>query len=192
MNPSLITPPSVEPLSLSEVKLHLRVDLAEDDAKLLALISAARQYAEQECQRSLITQQWRLVLDCFPGCCAAVQLDRNPVQSVESIQYLDTGAVWQTMPSTDWVTELQSEPARITPVFGKIWPISLPQIGAVKINFTAGYGNATDVPQGIKAWMLIRIADLYENRQSEEVSRGNQIKWSYIDRLLDPYRVVTL
>ena len=45
----------------------------------------------------------------------AILLDRPPVQSVESIQYQDMAGAWQTMPSTDYVAELQSAPARITP-----------------------------------------------------------------------------
>jgi len=42
----LVTPPVDEPVTLAEAKLHLRVDFDEDDALILALISAARQAAE--------------------------------------------------------------------------------------------------------------------------------------------------
>ncbi|HND40602.1 MAG TPA: head-tail connector protein, partial [Accumulibacter sp.] len=121
--------PASEPISLSEAKAHLRVDISDDDALITALITAARQFAETECTRALITQQWQLVLDAFPGPSLlgvpygvpysipghAILLDRPPVQSVESIQYQDMAGDWQTMPSTDYVAELQSAPARITP-----------------------------------------------------------------------------
>ena len=199
--------PASEPISLSEAKAHLRVDISDDDTLITALITAARQFAETECTRALITQQWQLVLDAFPGPSLlgvpygvpysipghAILLDRPPVQSVESIQYQDMAGDWQTMPSTDYVAELQSAPARITPGFRKIWPITLPQIGSVKVNFTAGYGNAAAVPQGIKAWMLIRIATLYENREEVAImNRGKLEPLPYVDRLLDAYRVPML
>lgn len=201
-----IVPPATEPLTLAEAKAHLRVDVdvTDDDALITALIVAARQYAESETGRSLITQSWRLVLDGFP--CGfgpgmsgpftsllptnAILLDQNPVQSITSIQYQDMGGAWQTLDSTEWVAELQSAPARITPVFGKIWPITLPQIGCVKVDFVAGYGDAAAVPQGIKAWMLIRLATLYENREEVAImSQGKLEPLPYVDRLLDAYRV---
>lgn len=202
-----ISPPATEPITLAEAKAHLRVDLTDDDALITALIVAARQYAESETGRSLITQSWRLVLDGFhggrgPGTAGpipsllpgnAILLDQAPVQSITSIQYLDTGGVWQTLPESEWVAELQSAPARITPAFGKTWPAALPQIGSVKVEFVAGYGEAAAVPQGIKIWMLLRLAALYENREEVSAMRQGKIEaLPYVDRLLDAYRVIWL
>ncbi|HNL98397.1 MAG TPA: head-tail connector protein [Accumulibacter sp.] len=199
-----ISPPATEPITLAEAKAHLRVDLTDDDALITALIVAARQYAESETGRSLITQSWRLVLDGFPGGSGpgtagpipsllpgnAILLDQAPVQSITSIQYLDTGGAWQTLPETEWVAELQSAPARITPAFGKTWPAALPQIGSVKVEFVAGYGEDAAVPQGIKIWMLLRLGALYENREEVSAMRQGKIEaLPYVDRLLDAYRV---
>ena len=200
----LVTPPSGEPLSLDEVKQWVRVDTPYDDLLLLGLIAAARNYAEEKTRRCLITQTWKLVLDSFPGPSLmgvpygvaygvpghAILLERTPVVSVGSITYLDMSGTQQTMPSTDYTTEFASEPARITPVFGKIWPINLPQIGSVQVTFTSGYGTADKVPDGIKTWMKLRIGALYENR--EEVAVGTRIvvaELPYIDALLDPWLV---
>lgn len=200
----LVTPPTSEPLLLDDVKAHLRVDTSYDDFLIESLISAARTYAEEKTHRSLMAQSWKLVLDSFPGPSLmgvpygraysvpehAILLERPPVTAVSSITYLDMAGVQQTMPSTDYVVELTSEPARITPVFGKIWPINLPQIGSVQVNFTTGYGSASAVPAGIKAWMMLRIGALYENR--EEVSVGSRItvqELPYADSLLDPWIV---
>lgn len=204
----LITPPSVEPISLPQAKEHLAIDGSEWDTWITAFITRAREYAETECQRVFLTQGWQLVLDAFPGPSLtgvpagvpfsvpghAVLIDRNPVQAVTSIQYLDMGGAWQTMTPGDYVAELQSSPARITPAFGKIWPITLPQIGAVKINFTAGYGStAADVPEGIKGWMLIRLATLFANREEVAImGRGKIEPLPYVDRLLDGYRTVVM
>src|SRR5712692_3761461 len=63
----LITPPTVEPIGLSEAKAHLRVDTADDDSFILAIISAARDYAEGFTRRRFLTQTWELALDHFPG-----------------------------------------------------------------------------------------------------------------------------
>ena len=186
--------PASEPISLAEAKAHLRVDITDDDSYITALIVAARMFAEDNTGRSLITQSWQLVMDAFDIWNfndTAIYLDRNPVIAVQTIKYLDMAGVLQTMPSTDYTVEVNSEPARITPVFGKVWPIALPQIGAVKVDFTAGYGNAAAVPQAIKTWMLLRIGTLYDPARSEVaiMSHGKIEPLPFVDHLLDGYSV---
>ncbi len=55
MRATLTVPPAGEPLTLAEAKLHLRVDLSDDDALITALISAAREQAEFLTGQRLIT-----------------------------------------------------------------------------------------------------------------------------------------
>jgi uncharacterized phiE125 gp8 family phage protein len=186
----LVTPPALEPVTLSEARLHLRVDTADDDPLIDALISAARLHAEMLTARQFLPARWRLVLDRFTP---MVLLNRSPVVSVISVRYLDMGGLWQIMPATDYVVESSSEPARITPAFGKIWPPTLPQIGSVEILFDAGYADATKVPDGIKRWMLLRVGSLYQHREEMSVLPAGRIDpLPFVDSLLDPYRVVTL
>ena len=61
-----ISPPTDEPVSLVEAKLHLRVETSDEDLLIGVLIAAARIAAENECRRSFVTQQWTLYLDAFP------------------------------------------------------------------------------------------------------------------------------
>lgn len=210
-------PPTVEPISLAQAKKHLNQpdDFTDDDTLIEALIAAARDYAEIETGRSLCTQKWRLTLDSFPGPSLmgvqfgrgysipkhAIVLERPPVLSIESIQYLDTSSTQQTMPPANYIdptlggTVRHDGRPRITPVFGQIWPINQPQIGSVWVNYTAGYGDAsavaTEVP-GVIAWMKLRLASLYENR--EEIIVGTRVVIAplpFVDRLLDAYTVRT-
>ena len=60
----LLTPPAVEPLTLAEAKSYLRVDTVDEDDTIAALIAAARLLVEAYARRALITQSWRLSLDC--------------------------------------------------------------------------------------------------------------------------------
>ncbi len=200
----LVTPPAEEPVSLAEAKLHLRVDFDEDDALILALISAARQAAETLTGRQFITSRWRLVLDRFAGpngrdcwpeesfslLSHALLLFKCPVQAVISIRYLDMAGLQQTLEPSLYTVDTACEPARITPVFGETWPVSLPQIGSVSVTFDAGYGGASAVPEGIKSWIKLRVGSLYAHREEMSVlSRGRIDPLPFIDGLLDSYKV---
>ena len=204
----LVTAPASEPVTLAEAKAHLRVEVTDDDALIASLITAARLAAESLLERSLITTRWRLVLDSFPGPSLmgvpygqafslpghAILLPRSPASAVVSITYLDMAGTSQTMPSIEYTVDLACEPARITPVFGRIWPINLPQIGSVQVIFDAGYGaTAASVPEGIKSWVKIRVGSLYEHREEVALmNRGSIQALPFVDSLLDPYRVVRI
>jgi uncharacterized phiE125 gp8 family phage protein len=201
----LITPAGEEPVSLAEAKLHLRVDFTDDDLLIASLISAARQAAEMLTGRQFVTARWKLILDSFPGPSLmgvptgltfslpahAILLPKCPVQSVFAIRYLDMAGTTQTMPRADYTVDTACEPARVTPVFGSAWPVSLPQIGAVTLVFAAGYGDAASVPAGIKSWIKLRVGSLYAHREEAALLASGKIEsLSFIDGLLDPYRVV--
>lgn len=83
MRLKLKTAPTVEPISLDEIKLHLKIDGADDNALITALIKTARQLAEKETKRAFITQIWQMYLDSAP---AEIGIPKPPLQSVESIK----------------------------------------------------------------------------------------------------------
>jgi uncharacterized phiE125 gp8 family phage protein len=203
----LVTPPAEEPVSLIDAKFHLRVDFDEDDTLIASLITAARLAAETKTGRQFTTARWKMVLDSFPGPSLmgvpegqaftlpghAILLPKCPVQAVVAIHYLDMGAVEQTMPAATYTVDNACEPARITPVFGQIWPICLPQIGAVSVTFDAGYGAAAQIPEGIKSWIKLRVGSLYAHREEVAVvSRGRLEALPFIEGLLDPYKVALI
>ncbi len=180
------------------------MDFDEDDTLIAALITAARQAAETLTGRQFITARWKLVLDCFPGSLAmgmsvgqsfslpghAILLPKVPVQSVVAINYLDMAGAVQILPASAYTVDTACEPARITPVFGQVWPNCLPQIGAVSVTFDAGYGSTGTVPEGLKSWIKLRVGSLYAHREEVAVlSRGRIDHLPFIDGLLDPYKV---
>lgn len=87
MRLKLKTAPTVEPISLDEAKLHLKVDSADDNALITALIVTVRQLAEFETKRALITQTWQMYLDTAP---AEFEIPKPPLQSVVSIKAISS------------------------------------------------------------------------------------------------------
>jgi uncharacterized phiE125 gp8 family phage protein len=195
--------PAVEPVTLAEAKLHLRVDDSTEDTLITMLISASRAHAENVCRRAFVTQKWLLALDAFPfytyyGVIPGyVPVDQLPaawmtmrnysvrfrgskidlpfpaLQSVDSVKYIDAAGALQTLDPTQYVVDNMSDPGVLTPAPGTYWPDTQNTTNAVQISYTVGYGDATAVPAGIKSWILLRVGALYANR--EEVSVAQRI-----------------
>lgn len=182
-----IAAPASEPLDLATAKLHCRVDGTDDDALITALIVAAREQAEHETGRALITQTWELVHDAFPE---AFVLRKAPIQSLTSIKYLDavTGAE-QSLNLSDVILDSASEPGYVVPAYGKAWPDTWPVPNAVRCRYVCGYSTASDVPQAIKQWMLLAIGTMYAQRETMMVGVIAGIPDRFWSSLLDPYRL---
>lgn len=182
----LVTPPSTEPLEVEEALDHLRLELdAEDRDEVTRLAVAARQQVEEYTRRALVTQTWQLTLDAFPDC-GPVRLPMPPLVSVTFIKYLDLAGVLQTLAPADYVVDVTSIRGRIVPAYGKTWPDTRCTLNAVQIEFVAGYGDATKVPEGLKSGIKLRLGDLYENR--ETIVTGTIVAESPVGRVLALYR----
>ncbi len=68
MQAKLITPAILEPISLEELKLHLRIelDVLDEDEYLEGLIIAAREHVEDITRRAIMTQTWNYYLQDWP------------------------------------------------------------------------------------------------------------------------------
>lgn len=129
----LIAEPTVEPVTLAQAKAHLRVTSASEDALISTLIKAARGYAESFCTKALVLQSRQLLLDELPGC---IEIRHGPVRAVQSIQYLDSAGVLQTLATTEY--RLDKHAGRIVEAYDKTWPETYDEPNAVKVNYTAG------------------------------------------------------
>ena len=144
-----ITAPASALLTLDEIKAHLRVDTANEDAYISSLALAADAHFDGYAGtlgRALITQTWELRLDAFPS--AKVKLPLPPLQSVTSVKYIDTASVEQTVVTTVYqVVTGGTSGGFIKLADGQSWPADLKnESDAVRIRFVAGYGAASDVP----------------------------------------------
>lgn len=196
--------PSAEPITTSEAKNHLRVDTSDDDTLIDSLVTAAREHVEMTIGRSLITQTLKFYLDAFPlselidhqwyaylGIRAnQIILPRPPVQSVDSIEYVDTDGSTQTLSSSKYRVDKVSEPPRITEADNETWPFTDNVTNSVIITYTAGYGGSgSDVPQAIRQAMLLLIGNWYENREQVLVGSSPSQLPMAAQALLSPYQV---
>lgn len=184
------TAPTEEPLTLAEVKAHLRVvDTSAEDDLLNRLIQAAREYAEDFTNRQFVTATWKLYLDSFREA-GRIVLPRPPLIAVSSIAYLDSADASQTWDSANYVVVADSQRRlgwiQLAPL--ATYPTTYgDRYNAVTITYTAGYGAATAVPAAIKTAMLAHIGTNFGYREDIMTGTIKAAVPEVSERLLGPY-----
>jgi uncharacterized phiE125 gp8 family phage protein len=153
----------IEPVSLEEARVHLRVETEAEDVLIVGLIGAAREWAEVVTRRALVTTTYRLDLSEWP--CDEITLPRPPLKTLTSVKYYDTANVLQTWAASNYQVSAPVGPwaprAEIELAYGVIWPTTYPREDAIQITFDAGY---VDFPKALKAALLILLTHLFEHR----------------------------
>lgn len=188
IRPVQTSAPAAEPVTLAEVKSHLRVDHEDDDTMIASLISGAvadldgyagvlgRCMVSQEWRQDFKEWDWRFRLP-FPNVSAAAiayQDADNATQAVAADQF----EIIETHRGAEIVfKDAFQEPSTYDDVMA---PIS--------VTFTTGYGDAADVPDDIKVaiWLMVELD--YEppvQQQAEAMRRA-------IDAKIEKHRWVTV
>ena len=94
--------PSSEPVTLTEMKAHLRVDHSLDDTELNSKISEARKAVEGRTNRAFFTQTRALYFDYFNHAENKILLPGAPVASITSVVYVDVNGDSQTWTSSEY------------------------------------------------------------------------------------------
>ncbi len=162
--------PAEEPVSLAEAKLHLRIDHNDEDTQIASLITAARIHCEDIARRAFVTRTYRADLWRWHD---LIALPYPPLASVESIVYIDQAGQQHTLDSSVYGVDTHAEPGRIYLAQNQVWPATvLRDYAPIQITYTAGYGDAEDVPETYKAAIKLYLAHLYENREAVVVAQG--------------------
>lgn len=182
-----------EPVTLDEMKRHLRIDSAEDNALVSALITSARTTVEDFTRRALMTQTFELVFD---GVSSSIEIPRPPLQEIKKIETIDEDGVRSEIdPSTYYVDISGTSPGRISLRPGYTWPEHR-GFASFIITGVAGYGNEPEaVPGPIREAVKKLVAELYENRGGSDILLGTHPltnQQQLIMALLGPYRVIRL
>ena len=177
----VITHPSVEPVSLDEAKLWLKIDTSpatehdDDDLIESVIIPAARELVEDIIDQCLQTQTLELSLDEFPSS-GVIELPKGPLQSVSSIKYFDSDGIAYTLDTSNYIVDTSSNPGRVILAYGTSWPsfVAYPS-NPIKIRYIAGHEDNSPydpVDRKIKIAMRLLITHWYDNRDFEVVASG--------------------
>lgn len=218
---TVVTPPSLEPVTLAEAKAHLRLEETVDDVYVQALITGARQYIEKVCWRALVATRLKQTRASFRGNDLREQLPSYMAAVPEPlpysgnrftpyvelvgghlaatpdvvVQYLDSNGAEQTLGASSYVVE--SDPDNTGRIWlnnagGYSWPTTLDRFDAVRLLYTVGWTNPTDVPQPLRHAILLLISQMYEYRTPQITGTIATEMAFTIDALTGPYRLLRL
>lgn len=177
-----VSNPDIEPVTLAEMKTHLReFDSVDDmDTNIEGLITAGREWAEDFTGRALVDQTWRLTIEqtpdtttdsvstparlvglYIPRAKSEVLLRRSPILTVDEVVTIDAaGAETVVEPETYQLRLATSKYPKLVALNTGVWSAEVTQI-----TFRAGYADrlaspqqdATVIPerykQAIKLWV---------------------------------------
>jgi len=209
VNTLLVTAPSVEPVTMQQVRDYIKQDDNNEDAFISELIVSSRRMCERFTRRALITQTWKLFLDNWPSFNSShdwwdgtrqgadiphnrdsIDLPQAPLQSITSITTYDDADVATVWASSNYFVDSVSEPGRIVVRSGSSWPTTARVANGIEIVFVCGYGIAPqDVPQELRDGMLKLISKMFQCRGDSVEKAASE---SEAEMLWSSYRIITL
>lgn len=174
-----------EPITVEEARLHLRIDHEDEDTAITEWIATARKHCEDVSRRAFVTRTLTGEMDVWPND-NVIELPYPPLIAVASITYTDEDGNALEFSASNYLVDVHREPGRIVLRRSASWPsVTLREVGAILIEWTAGYGEAADVPAEYKAAIKLVVGDLYENREAITAAQGLTVTTNpTVDRLL--------
>jgi len=155
---TLATAPASIPVSLDNMKAHLRVDGSDEDMLISAYLNAATAAldGEGELSRAIITQSWD---EAFKNPSRDVYLSMKPAASLTSVKYYDTDNVEQTATLGDFTLYSSSDWAFVR---SDSWPATYDRPDAITVRYVAGEASA---PENIVQAVKLIVSHWYQNRE---------------------------
>lgn len=212
----VVTPPPVEPVTIEEAFVHLRLDdpteSNPDYAAVLAQITSAREQCEQITRRAFVQQGLRLIRgpampserrgwDWLVRGCGGwqdIELPRPPFVEVTAVRYYGDDGTLQTLDPTAYTV--------IAGLVASLRTTNAPSVqyrgDAIQIDYTAGYPPVPadpdavppteidyrgNIPKSIKQAILLGVQLQYDELTPEKRKALEDAR----DALLSSYRVWT-
>jgi uncharacterized phiE125 gp8 family phage protein len=163
---SVTAGPQDEIYDLARAKQYLRVPHCAEDQDIVAFARAARLWAENQTERSLLRQTIRITTDEIPSC---IRLPRPPVIQITSVKYYDANNSQQTVGSGNYYLVQDGLFGVLRFIQGYVIPPVYDRPDAIEIIYQAGYGDDFEsVPDAVRAAVALYMLDLYERSSERE------------------------
>lgn len=169
-------------ITMAEAKNYLRVDSADDNSLITALIEVAEDLVEKLTGRILLTKILEFIYDEVG---VSIEVPRSPLQEIMKIETIDDTGVKTIVSSGLYNVDISGQRGRIMLKDGCVWPTHR-GFASFIITAKVGYGDTAEaVPAALKQAVLVALAILYENRG--EMDEGKIM--SAISAICQPYRI---
>lgn len=181
------------PVTIAECKEQMGLDYDYHDHLIKVAIMAATRMIEAETNNDICerTRVWKFQALRGPE----IRMPVAPVQSITSIQYVDTAGDTQTLATSVWELDTGATPPLIRRKFDQDWPTVRGGATDVTVTFVTGYSGTaaspvdlTGIPDALRQAIQMVVASLYRMPESQvfdtKVFRDNQT----FKALLGPFR----
>jgi uncharacterized phiE125 gp8 family phage protein len=191
MSAILLNAPALEPVTLADAKLFLRIEHDDDDDVIAALIAAARVHVEAKTRRALITQTWRLTRDVWPAA-GVLPILPVPLREVSAVGIYRDDGMLQMLDVDAFQIDTVAAPAMLMFERGAL-PAPGRMSGGIEIDIAVGYGDEPDdVPAPLRQAIQLLVAHWYENRRIIAASGEVASMPVSVTSLIAPFRVLSL
>ena len=185
----LVSPPAAEPLSLDDMKAHLRLSTHDEDGTVSQLLVAARHALEARAGIAFLQQAWTYSLDRsrvaeLPD----VLIPISPVKSIGAVTIITRNGDRRVLEPDRYEAQTGTlgRVKFLTPL-----PTDVRALGGIEIDFVAGHDTISLIPAELRHAIRLLTAHFFENRESASEARVFSIPRT-IDTLIAPYRRVSL
>ena len=162
MKRAIVTPASLAPSALAELKEWLGITIAGDDAALGALLRSGLEMCED------FTSIMPLVQTCeelLPASTEWQQLATRPVQAITALQGVPAEGARLTLPAATDAIELDADGG------GRVRVMNPGAAGRIAVRFTAGLASDwTSLPDALRHGVLRFAAYQYRTREDDGAS----------------------
>lgn len=156
--------PGELPVTLEEVKAHLKITVDAEDELLRSYLRGAFEWATESARRAITKRTYLVTQDAFP--LSVWDLPLGHVQSITSVKYIDADGVLQTWTASplpyevDLATDFSP---RLRPKRTESWPVTGDFLSAAQVTLIAGW-DQENIPFTIRSAILLKVAELEQMR----------------------------
>lgn len=165
LQPIRTVAPAIEPVSLAEVKAHLRIEHADEDGMIAIYLSAAVSFLDGWSGilgRCLINQTWRQDFAEFEDRLRLPFVGATDV----AVSYRNLAEAAVPLNASDFVLKTDALGAYLDPAPDTDWPATGKTHPPVSVTATYGYGaTAASVPADIRSAILVHVGQMYADRE---------------------------